>query len=290
MSSFLSRPILGLKERVVLPLAKRWISGVALDSAIEDAKKANMKGIGAVVNFLGEEIKDPATADAHANEYLRLQQALSDGGVNGFASVKLTQLGLGSDNEAMGRRLEKVASNADRLNQLLWLDMEGSKFTDATIRTYLEARERHQGMGVALQAYLRRSESDLKTILDAGGTVRIVKGAYRESHDLVYPTKKEVTDNFAKLMGTLFQRSEGFAIGTHDTLLVEQAKKLAESSHTNFRFEMLKGIRDELKEELVKSGYKVFEYLPYGDSWYAYSKRRIKEHPSNIWLLLRSLV
>jgi len=281
---------LGLKERVVLPLAKRWISGVAMDSAIEDAKKANSKGIGAVVNFLGEEIKDPATADAHGSEYLRLQQALADAGINGFVSVKLTQLGLGSDNEGMERRLEKVATNADRLRQLLWLDMESSKFTDATIKTYLAARERHLGMGVALQAYLKRSESDLKTILDAGGKVRIVKGAYRESHDIIYSTKKEVADNFARLMGTLFERSEGFAIGTHDTILVDQAKKLAESSHTNFRFELLKGIRDELKDELVKSGYKVYEYLPYGDSWYAYSKRRIKEHPSNVWLLLRSLV
>lgn len=281
---------MGLKERVVLPLAKRWISGVALDSAIEDAKKANSKGMGAVVNFLGEEIKDPAFADSHANEYLRLQQALADGGVDGFASVKLTQLGLGSDDEGMERRLEKIGANADRLKQLLWLDMEGSKYTDATIKTYLAAKEKHQGMGVALQAYLRRTESDLKTILDAGGKVRIVKGAYRESHDIVYSTKKEVTDNFARLMGTLFERSEGFAIGTHDSLLVDQARRLAESSHTNFRFELLKGIRDELKDELVKSGYKVYEYLPYGDSWYAYSKRRIKEHPSNIWLLLRSLV
>jgi proline dehydrogenase len=170
------------------------------------------------------------------------------------------------------------------------LDMEGSKYTDATIKTYLAAKEKHHGMGVALQAYLRRSESDLKTILDGGGKVRIVKGAYRESHDIVYSTKKEVTDNFARLMGTLFERSEGFAIGTHDSLLVDQARRLAESGHTNFRFELLKGIRDELKDELVKSGYKVYEYLPYGDSWYAYSKRRIKEHPSNIWLLLRSLV
>ncbi len=261
-----------------------------MDSAIEDAKKANSMGIGVVVNYLGEEIKDPVTADAHANEYLRLQQALADGGIKGFASVKLTQLGLGSDNEGMERRLEKIASNADNLNQLLWLDMEGSKSTDATIKTYLAAREKHQGMGVALQAYLRRSESDLKTILDAGGKVRIVKGAYRENHDIIFSTKKEVTDNFARLMEALFERSEGFAIGTHDTLLVDQAKKLAEYSHKNFRFELLKGIRDELKDELLKSGYKVYEYLPYGDSWYAYSKRRIKEHPGNIWLLLRSLV
>jgi proline dehydrogenase len=290
MSSFRRRHILGLKERVVLPLAKRWIAGVAMDSAIEDAKKANSRGIGAVVNFLGEEIKDPAIADAHANEYLRLQQALADGGVNGFVSVKLTQLGLGSDNEGAERRLESIAANSDRLKQLLWIDMEGSKFTDATIKMYLVALANHPDVGVALQAYMRRCESDLKTILDAGGKVRVVKGAYRENQDIVFPTKKEVNDNFARLMGTLFERGEGFAIGTHDSLLIDQARKLAESSHANFRFELLKGIRDELKNELVKSGYKVYEYLPYGDSWFAYSKRRITEHPSNIWLLLRSLV
>jgi len=281
---------LGLKERVVLPIAKRWISGVALDSAVEDAKKANSKGIGALVNFLGEEIKDPATADAHANEYLMLQQALADGGINGFASVKPTQLGLGSDNEAMERRLEMIAANADRLKQLLWMDMEGSRFTDATIKTYLTARERHPRLGVALQAYMKRSQSDLKTILDAGGTVRLVKGAYREGHDIVYSTKKEVTDSFARLLVTLFERGEGFAVGTHDSLLVDQARRLAESSHADFRFELLKGIRDDLKDELVKSGYRVYEYLPYSDSWYAYSMRRITEHPSNVWLLLRSLV
>lgn len=279
----------GLKEKVILPVAKRWISGVTLDSAIGDAKKANSRGIGVVVNFLGEDIKDPATADAHAGEYLRLQQALSDGGISGFASVKLTQIGLGSDDQGMQTRLEKIASNSERLKQLLWIDMEGSSFTEITVGTYLAAHERHPGLGLALQAYTRRSESDLKTILDAGGMIRLVKGAYKEGNDFVYSTRREVRENYAKLMGALFERGERFAIGTHDSVLIDMAKKLAESAHVEFRFEMLKGIRDELKGELVKSGYKVSEYLPYGDRWYAYSKRRITEHPSNIWLLLRSL-
>ncbi len=281
---------MGLKERVVLPLAKRWIAGVTLDSAIADAKVANSRGLGVIVNFLGEEIKDPAEADAHAAEYLRLQQAISDAGVNGFASVKLTQLGLGSDEQGMNARLEKIASNAERLKQLLWVDMEGSGFTDVTVRTYLEAHRKHPGIGVALQAYTRRSESDLKAILDAGGKVRLVKGAYRESRDFVYPTREEVSANFARLMVMLFERGEGFAIATHDSKLVDRAKDLAASKHVEFRFELLKGIRDDLKGDLVKSGYKVSEYLPYGDRWWAYSKRRITEHPSNIWLLLRSLV
>ena len=281
---------MGLKETFVLPLAKRWIAGVDMDSAMADAKKANSKGIGAIVNFLGEEIKDTAEAEAHANEYLRLQQSIADNKINGFVSVKLTQLGLGSDDQGMQARLEKIAENAARLGQLLWIDMEGSAFTDATLKTYLAALEKHAGLGVALQSYTRRSEADLKTILDAGGTVRLVKGAYRESSDFVYPARDEVTASFTRCMETLFERGHGFAIATHDSALIDRARALSESKHIDFRFELLKGIRDELKVELVKSGFKVYEYLPYGDRWWAYSKRRITEHPSNIWLLLRSLV
>jgi proline dehydrogenase len=281
---------MGLKETFVLPLAKRWIAGVDMDSALADAKKANAKGIGAIVNFLGEEIKDKAEADAHANEYLKLQQSLSDDKINGFVSVKLTQLGLGSDDQGMLARLEKIAANADRLGQLLWVDMEGSPFIDATLKTYLATLQKHPGLGVALQSYTRRSESDLKAILDAGGTVRLVKGAYREGSEFVYPTKDEVTASFTRCMETLFDRGGRFAIATHDSNLIDKAKVLSESKHPEFRFELLKGIRDDVKEELVKSGFKVSEYLPYGDRWWAYSKRRITEHPSNIWLLLRSLV
>lgn len=281
---------MGLKERVVLPLARRWIAGADLDSAIKDARKANSRGIGVIINFLGEEIKDPRAADAHAQEYLRLQHSLSENAIDGFASVKLTQLGLGVDDAGMYARLEEIAADAEGLDQLLWIDMESSRVIDRTIATYLEAHQRHFGLGIALQAYTKRGESDLKSILDAGGRVRLVKGAYKEPHDLVYHTRAEVRMNYEKMMATLFERGTGFAIATHDGHLIDRAKKLADSSHTEFHFELLKGIRDELKDDLVRSGYRVFEYLPYGDSWYAYSKRRISEHPSNIWLLLRSLV
>jgi proline dehydrogenase len=281
---------LGLKEVFVLPLAKKWIAGADMDSALKDAKKANSNGVGVVVNFLGEEITEPAMADASMQEYLRLQQALHDNGLRGYASVKLTQLGLGADDVGMRGRLEKIAANADQLSQLLWIDMEGSASIDKTIVAYLEVHRRHPNVGVALQAYTRRSGSDLDAILNEGGKVRLVKGAYREGPDYVYPTRAEVSKNYEKLLVTLFDRGNGFAIGTHDSVLVDRAKALSEGSHAEFHFELLKGIREDLKEELTKSGYKVYEYLPYGDRWWAYSKRRINEHPSNIWLLLRSLV
>ncbi len=281
---------MGLKEVFVLPVARHWIAGTDMESALKDAKTANSKGIGAVVNFLGEEITDAATVDAHQAEYLKLQQAIADSGVNGFASVKLTQLGLSISEEDARKRLGKVAANAAGLGQLLWIDMEGSQFTQTTMSIYLDAVSAYRGVGVVMQAYLRRSEEDVKAVLEHGGKVRLVKGAYREQPDVVYTTRESIRENFRKLMGALFDQADGFAIATHDSSLIEDAKKLADSKHTNFRFEMLKGIRDDLKAELVSSGYTVFEYLPYGGSWYAYSKRRLTEHPSNIWLLLRSLV
>jgi proline dehydrogenase len=281
---------MGLKELLLLRLAKHWISGVDLDSAIADAKKANSRGMGVVVNFLGEEITDPAIAESHAGEYLRLQQRISENGIRGFASVKLTQLGLGADDAGAADRLERIAVNSEKFNQPLWIDMEGSSFTERTLSMYLDSLSKHRNLGIVLQSYLRRSESDLPRLLDAGAKVRLVKGAYRESRDVVYPSRKEVSGSFSRLMGTLFDRGDGFAIATHDSALVEEARKLAESKHVNFEFEMLKGIRDELKDDLVKSGYRVSEYLPYGDRWFAYSRRRITEHPSNILLLLRSMV
>jgi proline dehydrogenase len=281
---------MGLREVILLRVARRWIAGTDINSAIKDALAANKKGIGAVVNFLGEEIKDPATADAQVEEYLRLQGALASNAVKGFASVKLTQLSLGSDDAGAARRLERIAANADSLNQALFVDMESYAFTDKTIAIYLDAFSRHPQMGLALQAYMRRSSSDLQTLLEKGAKIRLVKGAYREPHDVVYSSRNEISQNFTVLMRMLFEQGDGFAIATHDSRLVDEAKKMAESKHVEFRFEMLKGIRNELKDELVKSGYNVSEYLPYGDKWFAYSWRRMTEHPSNIWLLLRSLV
>ncbi len=281
---------MGLKEVFVLPVAKHWISGVDLDSAMKGAKKANANGYGVVVNFLGEEIKDPGTADSHTEEYFRLQQAMADNSIRGHPSVKLTQLGLAIDQAQTSARLERIAANAEKLNQSLFIDMEGSKFVESTLAIYFGALEKHPKMGVALQSYMRRSEGDLKALLDKGARIRLVKGAYREPHDLVLSGKEEIRENFKKEAQMLFDSGDGFRIATHDSVLVDAAKKMAESKHVEFEFEMLKGIRDELKRELVSSGYKVSEYLPYGDQWFPYSKRRLTEHPSNIWLAIRSLV
>jgi len=281
---------LGLKETLLLRLAKKWISGVDARSALDDAHLANSRGLDVVINYLGEEIRDPSVIDAHLQEYLKLQQAISSEGIKGCVSVKLTQLGLGEDDIRAEDRLLTLADQASKLGQDLWVDMEGSPYLERTIDLYLRLVPRHSHLGLALQSYMRRSESDLRRLLEAGAMIRLVKGAYRESSGLIFPTRAEATANFSRLMKILFDGSERFIIGTHDSKLIEEAKRLSDSSRANFEFHMLKGIRDELKEKLQNSGYKVGEYLPYGDLWYSYSKRRITEHPRNILLLLRSLV
>jgi proline dehydrogenase len=256
---------------------------------IIEAKSSNAKGMGIMANFLGEDISDASTADLHAQEYFELQNAIARNGIRGCVSVKLTQLGLGGEDAWAPRRLELLLSNAERLSQFLWIDMESSAVTSSTLEIFRAAFAKHNKIGIAVQAYLKRSEADAEALLDLGARVRLVKGAYREPRDIVFANRSEISKSYARLLKLLFERGDNFAVGTHDSRLVDEAKRLAESKHVNFEFQFLKGIRDDLKEELVKSGYRVSEYLPYGTSWLAYSKRRLSEHPSNAWLLLRSL-
>ncbi len=271
--------------------AKRWIAGKDMETALAKAREANAKGLGTILNYLGEDVKDPLVAESHFEENVKLQRAIADAGIDGCVSVKLTQFGLGAlDDSAVLEKARRLVEDAEGTKRMFWIDMEGSAVTTRTLQIYSKLLDAHKNVGVALQAYLRRSEDDLRMLMDIGGKVRLVKGAYREPSDIVFRSREQITENFLKLMRTLFDRGEGFAIATHDSRPIEEAERLHESSlGTKFEFEMLRGIRDDLKLRLAKAGYRVVDYMPYGEEWYAYSMRRIKEHPSNIWLLLRSI-
>ncbi|MDA4128589.1 MAG: proline dehydrogenase family protein [Thaumarchaeota archaeon] len=280
---------MGLGQGLLLRVAKRWIAGTDSASAIKEALKANQRRMSVVLNYLGEEISDPSIADAHMREYLSVQKAISDSGIKGCVSVKLTQFGLLTDETGAIKRLAEVIGRSEALGQMLWIDMESSRVLEKTLQIYLDVLPSHPMVGLALQSYMRRSAKDLETILGKGAKIRLVKGAYKEPPDLVFNNRAEATENYSKLMETLFKKGDDFVIATHDPKLIDQAKELANSGKARFEFQMLKGIQDGLKDKLVQAGYKVGEYLPYGSQWYAYSKRRISEHPSNILLLLRSL-
>jgi len=277
-----------LIERLLFRVAKRWVAGYNVDEAIEAAIDTNRHGMSAILNFLGEDITDAKLVDMTVNQYLLLMDSMNARKVHGCVSVKPTQLGLTIDCNMCLQNLSRLAAKARALGQFIWLDMESVKSTEDTIAIYLELYKQYEMIGVAVQSYLRRSASDLLHIIECGGKVRLVKGAYHEAEEHVFVTEEEVNANFSKLMKMLFESNNYFAIATHNSDLIEEA--ISMGNGTKFEFQMLKGIRDELKLELVTKGFVVSEYIPYGSQWLPYSVRRIMERKRNLLLLARSLL
>jgi proline dehydrogenase len=197
---------------------------------------------------------------------------------------------LGIDRAFFEENIGAVVSTAKSLDNFVWVDMEGSPYTADTVDSYLGLVKKFYNVGLAIQAYLKRSEEDVNRILDSNGKIRLCKGAYNESPEIVFKKRDDISRNYSKLMRLIFERGQGFAIATHDEKLIQEAITLSNVHHANFEFEMLMGIRDKKKLELAQMGYRMSEYIPFGKQWWGYSTRRIHEHPSNIFLLARSLV
>ena len=277
-----------LMERLLFRVAKRWVAGYNADEAIEAALDTNSHGMSAILNFLGEDITDTKLVDMTVNEYLLVMDLMHAKKVHGCVSVKPTQLGLTIDYDMCLQNFSRLAVKARELGQFIWLDMESVKSTEDTIAIYLDLYKQYDMIGVAVQSYLRRSASDLLHIIECGGKVRLVKGAYNEAEEHVFIRDEEVNANYSKLMKTLFESNNYFAIATHNSDLIEEA--ISMRKNTKFEFQMLKGIRDELKLELITKGFVVSEYIPYGSQWLPYSVRRIMERKRNLLLLARSLI
>ena len=278
----------GLLERLLFRVAKKWVAGSSTEEALAAARNANARGMGAILNFLGEDTKDSKQIESTVSEYLSLIRMLGSSGVKGCISAKPTQLGLAIDYELCLANYRRLAAKASDLGQFMWIDMESTKFTEQTISLYLEIFKDYRMTGVAMQAYLRRTASDLLHVLEKGGKVRLVKGAYHEQEENTFTMREEVDANFSKLMRMLSDSGNYFAVATHDSRLVDEAASYAAAEQ--FEFQILMGIRDELKHDLVARGFSVSEYIPYGEHWLPYSLRRLRERKRNILLLARSLV
>jgi len=275
-----------------LRLARQWIAGETINDGVARAREANSKGFLGLLNLLGEEIKSREEIKTTVLEYSNLLASIEESRVKSQISVKPTQLGLILNyDDCLQNYLVLAELCRSHSENWLWVDMENSPYIEKTIELYKHLLSKYPNTGIAIQAYLRRSETDLKDLLAAGAKVRLVKGAYNESPEIAFKNKKEVSENYAKLMKMLFEQSEKnfFAIATHDSRLVEQAKELSKKNDSHFEFEMLMGVRDKLKADLVQQRYQVREYIPYGPEWFAYSMRRLREKKSNIFLLARSL-
>jgi proline dehydrogenase len=273
----------------LIRFARQWIAGETLDDAIIRARKANNNGLGAIINFLGEHVRDKEEAETNKNENFRILQAIKDNILNSSISIKLTQLGLVVDKDLCLSNVEAIVDRAASYDIFVWVDMESSTYTQDTIDIYLTIFKKYKNAGIAIQSNLIRSESDIRRITSSGGIIRLVKGAYDEKSDVAYSSRSDVTMNFSKIMGFLFYRSPFFAIATHDERLVYEAIEANKTNQKNIEFQMLLGVREELKNELVEKGFTVVDYIPYGTKWFPYSLRRIRERKHNILLILRSI-
>ena len=286
-----------LLQRLLFKIARKWVSGNTYKSALSTARNCNNTGISAILNFLGEDATNTTTIDKTVQEYLLLLSLLESNKINGCISVKPTQIGLRIGYEKCLYNFRQIARKAKSLDRFMWMDIESIQFVEDTISIYLDLlREYKRGIGVAIQSYLKRSSSDLLHLMEQGASIRLVKGAYREEKSIAFQTMDKINANFSKLMKILFEYSNNndstFAIATHDPKLIDEAIVLLQKYGTDkrkFEFQFLMGINNEMKEHLVKRGFRVSEYIPYGSHWFPYSMRRMRERRRNILLLARSL-
>jgi len=285
-----------LLERLLFKVSKRWIAGYSNNDAMIEAKKSNHNGMSAILNYLGEGYVEKSQIDRSVTEYITLLDLLKSNDIRGSVSVKPTQIGLSVGYDKCLGNFRKISEKAKQSGHFMWIDIESSNFVEDTLSIYLEILRKNRDTGVAIQSYLKRSHSDLLHLMEHSANLRIVKGAYSEEKDKAYQSINEINQNFSTLMKLVLEESvyDGIvAIATHDSKLIQEALVLSwkgSERMKNLQFQLLKGIRDELKLQLVTNGYLVLEYIPYGEKWLQYSIRRIKERKRNVFLLARSLI
>jgi proline dehydrogenase len=271
-------------------LAGKFVAGDTLDDGVAAAHRLNADGFLVSLDLLGEECFDRATAISARDEYLEGLDRIGAESLRANISIKLTQLGLAFDESLAIELLDSLAERADVLGTTVTVDMEDSRYTEATVRIYEKAQSMHGNLGLAVQAYLHRTPADLRRLMPLGGHIRLCKGAYVEEPDVALTSKGEVDQAFARLLDDLMH-FEGVrpAVATHDGDLIERTRVLARGRAAPFEFQMLYGVRSTLQRELVDAGYPVRVYLPFGSQWYPYLTRRLAERPSNAWFFVRSV-
>ncbi|MFQ5908440.1 MAG: proline dehydrogenase family protein [Thermoplasmata archaeon] len=274
---------------LLLPLARQWVAGNTFDEGLQRARVANGRGLGAILNFLGERYTRREEVEATMREYRAILAGIEADGLDAAVSIKPTQIGLSMDEAYARTNLEEIRELCRAQGVFLWLDMEDTPYTSATLQIYEDTRRAYAETGVALQANLRRSEEDLHALMP-DGIVRLVKGAYREDPRISYRRRPDIDENFRLLMRILFEEGRRFALGTHDDAMIQEGLALQNEHQRALEFQTLMGVRDPLKRELRARGLRTLEYIPYGPRWLAYFGRRLRERPRNVILMVRSFV
>lgn len=284
--------------------ARRFIAGEALGEALQAITPFSRAGRPIILNHLGENVATPDEARKSRDSYVQILRSLHEAGIDGNIAVKLTQLGLDFDRQLCLSLAHEIAAAAAAMHKNIEIDMEGSAYTDATLQLFKQVQAEHGNAGVAIQAYLRRSQADLEKLASSNpalkSKVRLVKGAYLEPASIAFQKKSQVDANYRKLLdqllGQLLLPNAGFgcvAIATHDPALVDYASAKIQRlrlSASQYEFQMLLGIRRDLQQRVVSLGHPLRIYVPFGEAWVPYFMRRLSERPANLFFVLRSLL
>ncbi len=284
-------PRWGFARRAV----RRFLPGEGFESALKAAVEFKAQGVGSVFTRLGENVKDLQEAEAVVKHYEEVLAAST--GVGAEISVKPTQLGLDIDPLAAYANLDRLAVAAAKARCFLWIDMEGSAYTDRTLDFYARIRPEHQNTGVCLQAYLHRTVGDVIKLLPLKPAIRLVKGAYAEPPDIAFTTKRDVDANYLALcvvmLPELRRKKLRLVLGTHDVDLVARVWRFAEAQgleRSQLEVNMLYGIRTGELLRLAREGFAVKDLIAYGDAWYAWYLRRLAERPANVLFVARQML
>jgi proline dehydrogenase len=272
-------------------LSLRFVAGETVDEAVAAARSLNEMGAQVSLDHLGEHVTDAVAAVAARDDYLRCLDRIHESGIDANISVKLTQLGLGLDDDLAVESLNALATRAADAGTTVTVDMEESELVEKTVAAFEMVRDRHGNVGIAVQSYLYRTPADLDRIVVHGGHVRLCKGAYAEPAEVAHQDKDRVNAAFDTLTRRLMA-TPGItpAIATHDDERIDLAKELAEDRARPWEFQMLYGVRRNLQRLLLEEGHPVRVYVPYGSAWYPYLTRRMAERPANVAFFLRAAV
>jgi proline dehydrogenase len=273
-------------------LSRQFVAGETLSEAIEAVRELMRSGRQATLDHLGENISTPGQARAATDAYRQILEEIARQKLDCSISVKLTQLGLDVSEEQCRENLRSLVERAAELGNHVRVDMESSAYTERTLAIIRDLRKTHDAVGAVIQAYLYRSEEDVRRLIEQKTTVRLCKGAYQEPASLAYPQKRDVDENFLRLTRLLLESRMDHCIATHDPRMIEETCRFAEELGVGkdvFEFQMLYGIRRDLQQQVVERGYRLRIYVPFGAEWFPYFMRRLAERPANVLFVLKGM-
>ena len=274
-------------------MSHRFVAGETLEEALQVARACNDAGMHATLDYLGENVSTIADAQKARDAYLEIFDRIAQERLHANVSCKLTQLGLDLSAEFCEGLVLSIAERAAAYDSFLRIDMEGSAYTQRTVDLVKRVRAQTPTVGTVIQSYLYRSESDVNDLLSVGCRIRLCKGAYKEDVEVAYPRKADVDGNYIRLMRMLLPSGFYHGIATPDPKMIAATIRWAaekQISKDDFEFQMLYGIRTDLQRQLVRDGYRLRIYIPYGRDWFPYVMRRLAERPANLMFFVRNFL